>query len=129
MIKVINNMLKKMSIESIISKLAYNAGELKKYENKELDIIERKIRKELRAIEKASSMYFGNAKCLQRSILQYILLRKRYGLNVDIVIGVKKFPFSSHAWVKWHYTNKIACGAQEEIVGYDVIFSSEMVEV
>lgn len=129
MINALNKSLKKTSIEQVIKKLVSDMGELRQYEQKELDRVERKIIKELKAIEMASTLYWGKAKCLQRSILQYVLLRKKYGLNVDFVIGVKKFPFSSHAWVKWHYTNKLACGSQEEIVGYDIIFSSEMVGV
>ena len=43
--------------------------------------------------------YPKNVACLQRSAATVWLLR-RFGIPADLVIGVSKFPFKSHAWVE-----------------------------
>lgn len=50
-------------------------------------------------IDKICTLYPRKAECLHRSFLGYKYLRKELKLPVDIVIGVKKFPFSAHAWL------------------------------
>lgn len=121
----LNWQLKKHTFQEIILDLMKKGYKGKKHEVADIPRLEKSIIPRLEAIESASAIYWGKAKCLQRSLLQYALLRNKYGLDVDLVIGVKRFPFSSHAWVQWHNTNRIACGSPEEIVGYEVIFSTD----
>ncbi|HIW32738.1 MAG TPA: lasso peptide biosynthesis B2 protein [Candidatus Paenibacillus intestinavium] len=51
-------------------------------------------------IDRVCSYYPFEAKCLHRSFLGYRLLCKKYKVNVELVIGVRKFPFYAHAWLK-----------------------------
>lgn len=51
------------------------------------------------ALQRACGYYPKTAACLQRSAALTWMLRKR-GLSAQVVIGVMKFPFKSHAWVE-----------------------------
>ncbi|WP_409344795.1 lasso peptide biosynthesis B2 protein [Paenibacillus sp. MBLB4367] len=51
-------------------------------------------------IDKICTMYPFEAQCLHRSFLGYRYIRKQFGIPVDLVIGVRKFPFYAHAWLK-----------------------------
>lgn len=125
-IKKVDKLIKENSFEKVIENTTSNLSELKKYDENEISKLEKKIIKELIAIDKASTLFWGEAKCLHRTILQYDLLRKKYGLDVEIVIGVKKFPFASHAWLQWSDNGKSVCELDENIIGYQVIYSSKM---
>lgn len=76
-------------------------------------------------IDKVCLIYMGDAKCLHRSILQYRYLRNKFGLPVKIVVGVKKFPFAAHAWIRWMTNNQEVYENSEGVAGYKVIFDSE----
>jgi transglutaminase superfamily protein/coenzyme PQQ synthesis protein D (PqqD) len=51
------------------------------------------------AVDKACIYYPKRALCLQRSVVVACLLRQ-LGISAEIVIGCRKLPFSSHAWVE-----------------------------
>ena|GEM_PF-686634 len=51
------------------------------------------------AIENACTYYPKQAVCLQRSVVATCMLRY-YGVPAQLVIGVRKMPFYSHAWVE-----------------------------
>jgi hypothetical protein len=51
------------------------------------------------AMQRAASLYFRRARCLQRSAATTCLLRW-YGVPAEMVIAVQKFPFRAHAWVE-----------------------------
>lgn len=51
------------------------------------------------AVNRACEYYPRNVACLQRSAAIVSLLR-RFGFPADLVIGVSKLPFKSHAWVE-----------------------------
>lgn len=53
----------------------------------------------LRTIDIACALVPFKAECLHRSFLGFRFVRSKYSIPVDLVIGVKKFPFSSHAWL------------------------------
>lgn len=53
----------------------------------------------LRTIDKACALVPFKAECLHRSFLGFRFIRKKCSIPVDLVIGVKKFPFSAHAWL------------------------------
>ncbi|WZX99284.1 lasso peptide biosynthesis B2 protein [Bacillus sp. FSL W7-1360] len=55
----------------------------------------------LKVVDKVCFWFFGNAQCLHRSLIGFKLARKK-GIKVQMVIGVKKFPFSSHAWLEYN---------------------------
>jgi hypothetical protein len=57
------------------------------------------IKKFLSTIDKVCFMFWGNAECLHRSLVGFKILRQM-GIEVNLVVGVKKFPFSSHAWLE-----------------------------
>jgi Transglutaminase-like superfamily/Coenzyme PQQ synthesis protein D (PqqD) len=51
------------------------------------------------AIDRACVYYPKRALCLQRSVVATCLLRE-LGIQAEMVIGCRKLPFSSHAWVE-----------------------------
>lgn len=40
------------------------------------------------------------AECIQRSMLNYKYIRRVAGIEVDMVVGVKKKPFEAHVWIE-----------------------------
>ena len=59
----------------------------------------------LRLVDIVCALFPFEAQCLHRSFLAYQLLRKTLGLSVELVIGVRKFPFSAHAWLMFEDGN------------------------
>lgn len=59
-----------------------------------------KIIQLLETIDKACALFPLKAQCMHRSFLGFKYCRKLYGLPVELVIGVKKFPFYAHAWLR-----------------------------
>src|SRR5260370_5939261 len=54
----------------------------------------------VRAVQHAMALYHRKRlDCLPRSLALFLLLKKL--LPVELCIGVKKFPFSGHAWVEY----------------------------
>lgn len=51
------------------------------------------------AVDRAASLYFKKAWCLQRSATTACLLRLR-GVNAQLVIAARRMPFDAHAWVE-----------------------------
>ncbi len=51
------------------------------------------------AVDRASTFYFKQAWCLQRSVTAVFLLRLR-GVEAELVIAVMRIPFLAHAWVE-----------------------------
>lgn len=43
--------------------------------------------------------WYSRSECLHRAVVGYVALRKA-GLDVQLVIGVRKFPFAAHAWLE-----------------------------
>jgi hypothetical protein len=52
-----------------------------------------------RAIDLACVFYLHRVLCLQRAAATTILLR-RHGVSAEMIVGIKQFPFRSHAWVE-----------------------------
>lgn len=52
-----------------------------------------------RAMDLACVFYLYRVLCLQRAAATTILLR-RHGFSAEMVVGIKQFPFRSHAWVE-----------------------------
>jgi hypothetical protein len=52
-----------------------------------------------RALDLACVFYFKEVKCLQRSAVATLLLR-RHGWKAEMVLGVQLIPFKNHAWVE-----------------------------
>ena len=50
-------------------------------------------------LARAAVLYPGRALCLEQSLTQYILLRRR-GISAELKIGVQPYPFNAHAWVE-----------------------------
>jgi hypothetical protein len=59
---------------------------------------DRRLPQLVAAYHAASRLYPFPVNCLPRSLSIYIMARWRH-LPVKLCIGVKKFPFISHAWV------------------------------
>lgn len=50
-------------------------------------------------IDKACASYPLEAQCLHRSFLGYRFFRRKFHIPVELVVGVRKFPFGAHAWL------------------------------
>jgi hypothetical protein len=59
----------------------------------------------LRTIDKACALVPFKAECLHRSFLGFRFIRTKCSIPVDLVVGVKKFPFSAHAWLVFNDKN------------------------
>ena len=52
------------------------------------------------AVQNATRLYYRRRKdCLPKALTTLLLLR-RQGIAAELCFGVKKFPFSAHAWVE-----------------------------
>ncbi|MDU5723941.1 MAG: lasso peptide biosynthesis B2 protein [Clostridium butyricum] len=82
------------------------------------------------AIQYASELYPFNAKCLHRTLITYKFLKKTYKMPVKFMVGVKKFPFDSHAWLKWNeeYGEGNILDLEEDTNKYEVIIDSSKYE-
>lgn len=65
-----------------------------------IKIFEDRVNDFISLIDCACAFYPLKADCMHRSFLGYKFLRQNLSLPVDLVIGVTKFPFSAHAWLK-----------------------------
>ncbi len=52
-----------------------------------------------RAMDLACVFYLHRVLCLQRAAATTMLLR-RHGASAEMIVGIKQFPFRSHAWVE-----------------------------
>lgn len=64
------------------------------------------------AFEKIGPMVGKDGRCLSRSFA-YRLLAKRFGYNVELVVGVKVDPFAAHCWVE--YESQVANDSLEQV--------------
>lgn len=83
----------------------YNSREIKNYSNEEKLRLMSELNLIIESIEDASRMLPTNVKCLHRTLIGFKYLRGKRGIPIKFVIGVRKFPFESHAWLKWSDSN------------------------
>jgi hypothetical protein len=53
-----------------------------------------------RSVVAAAIMIPGRIECLEQSLALWYLLRRR-GVSVDLVFGMRQYPFGAHAWVSY----------------------------
>jgi len=59
----------------------------------------RLARRTFQAVQQATMLYYRRRKdCLPKAVTTFVLLA-RQGIPAELCFGVKKFPFSAHAWV------------------------------
>jgi hypothetical protein len=52
------------------------------------------------AVRQAAAHHLLNAQCKERALVSWHLLRNRFGLPAELVVGVMPYPFQAHAWVE-----------------------------
>ncbi|MFW2948812.1 lasso peptide biosynthesis B2 protein [Bacillus velezensis] len=67
--------------------------------------------------------YPRKADCIHKTFLGYKFLRRKYSIPVDMVVGVRKFPFEAHAWLQ--VNNQNFFDDSEETSRYNIILSSK----
>ncbi|MGO1134120.1 lasso peptide biosynthesis B2 protein [Bacillus subtilis] len=67
--------------------------------------------------------YPRKADCIHKTLLGYKFLRKKYSLPVDMVVGVRKFPFEAHAWLQINNQNFFS--DNDETFRYNIILNSK----
>ncbi|EJR04052.1 MULTISPECIES: lasso peptide biosynthesis B2 protein [Bacillus] len=65
--------------------------------------------------------YPRKADCIHKTLIGYRILHSRYSIPVEMVIGVRKFPFQAHAWLMLNNQDLLM---DEESNEYKVILSS-----
>lgn len=73
-------------------------------------------------IYKVIRFYPLKAECIQRSLLILKYIRRVAGIEVDMVVGVKKHPFESHAWIEFNGTSLTE--PEEKIRDFMIILTS-----
>lgn len=77
---------------------------IKYYNDSEPFDVSEETRKEIvdifTMLDYASAWYPKKADCIHKTLLGYKILRTKFLLPADMVVGVCKFPFSAHAWLK-----------------------------
>lgn len=58
-----------------------------------------------RRVALVSAFFPGRALCLEQSLTLWVLLR-RSGVDADLRLGVRPYPFGAHAWVE-HRTRPV----------------------
>jgi Transglutaminase-like superfamily len=66
--------------------------------------------------------YPKKADCIHKTFLGYKIIRKRYSIPVEMVVGVRKFPFEAHAWLQCYGKNFF--NDSQETDKYKVILQS-----
>lgn len=77
------------------------SDEREEISEKEID----EINQWLQIIDNVCASYPFEAQCLHRSFLGYRIVRTRFRIPVDLVIGTRKFPFYAHAWLMLKNSN------------------------
>ncbi|WGV60416.1 lasso peptide biosynthesis B2 protein [Brevibacillus brevis] len=95
-------------------------SKLKLYNDEQLS---KEVNNFLYLIDKVCRLYPFEAQCIHRSFLGYRFLREKLGFPVELVIGVKKYPFSAHAWLMFQGFN--VNESEEYTSEFQVILSSE----
>ncbi|CAM4068190.1 lasso peptide biosynthesis B2 protein [Bacillus paramycoides] len=101
LIKNIDNQLQKNGFKFVYDTYFTNnkAGvtKLRDLTSEELEFIEMIID----LIEKICLNFYGNTRCLHKSIAGYQIFSTK-NLPIDLVIGVMKKPFTAHAWLEFN---------------------------
>jgi hypothetical protein len=99
LVKKIDKQLKNNGFKIIYEKYLDNQklNPLRNLIQDEIEFIERY----LTAIDKVCFYFIGNARCLHRSVVGYHIFREKK-IPIDLVIGVSKKPFMSHAWLEYN---------------------------
>lgn len=83
--------------------------------------IHEKISRDLHYLNMACAWYPRKADCIHKTLLGYKILTSRYGLELEMVVGIRKFPFAAHAWIR--YGGKSLINEEEDEI-YKVVLSS-----
>lgn len=66
--------------------------------------------------------YPRKADCVHKTLLGYRIIRGKYSIPVDMVVGLRKFPFQAHAWLI--FDNSSFFGNEEDTSSYKIILNS-----
>lgn len=99
-------------------------SEIKEWVNDEriLKKIIGEINQEFSTLDVVCAWYPRKADCIHKTLLGYRIIRKKYKLPVDMVVGIRKFPFEAHAWLKIFNYNFF--DEDEKISRYKIILRS-----
>ncbi|MCJ7841917.1 lasso peptide biosynthesis B2 protein [Lederbergia sp. NSJ-179] len=94
----VDYLLKKHGFEYIFDKYTtkYSLENKKTVDETSLQVINQVVK----LINTVCRFYPLEAECIQRSLLSYKYIRRVADIEVDMVVGVKKHPFESHAWIE-----------------------------
>lgn len=51
------------------------------------------------ALDIVCTWYPRKADCIHKTLIGYQLIRQKYNIPVEMVVGIRKFPFEAHAWL------------------------------
>jgi len=53
-----------------------------------------------RAVRTTAAIHPLNPQCKERAVVTWHILRNRWGIAAELVVGILAFPFQAHAWVE-----------------------------
>lgn len=56
-------------------------------------------------LDQVCCWYPRKADCIHKTLIGYKILQSKYGIPVNMVIGIKKFPLEAHAWIRYQGHN------------------------
>lgn len=56
-------------------------------------------------LDQVCCWYPRKADCIHKTLIGYKILQSKYGIPVNMVIGIKKFPLEAHAWIQYQGHN------------------------
>ncbi|MGF7071674.1 hypothetical protein JOD89_005812 [Priestia megaterium] len=65
--------------------------------------------------------YPKKADCIHKTLIGYKVMHKKFASPVEMVVGVRKFPFEAHAWLRINQENLFP---EEETNHYKIVISS-----
>ncbi|OUM89051.1 MAG: hypothetical protein BAA01_13435 [Bacillus thermozeamaize] len=79
------------------------------------------VMRDLHFLNVVCAWYLRKADCIHKTLLGYKLLSSRYRLALEMVVGIRKFPFSAHAWIR--YEGKSLINEEDDKL-YKIVLSS-----
>lgn len=85
------------------------------------DINRSKVIRDLYYLELVCAWYPRKADCIHKTLIGYKILSEKYKLKLEMVVGLNKFPFEAHAWLRYQGKSLID---EDDDINYKVFLSS-----
>lgn len=77
--------------------------------------------KDLYLLDLVCAWYPRKADCIHKTLIGYRMFGKKFNIPLEMVVGIRKFPFEAHTWLRIHGQSLIN---EEDDEIYKVVLSS-----